>query len=105
MFLCYALMDPDLRLERMKGRPPGPDRYFRVALALALLAHLVVAGLDIRFGWSGPINTPLRLSGLLLYMVGTGLAVSAMCVNRFSPPPSASSPSAATRSSPPAPIG
>ena len=86
MFVCYACMDPGLREERVKGRPAGWDRYFRTALALGLLAHLLVAGLDVRYGWSSNIPTLARAAGLLLYTAGTGLAVSAMCFNRFFAP-------------------
>lgn len=86
MFVGYACMDPGLREERVKGRPPGWDRYFRVAMALGLLAHLVVAGVDVRYGWSAGIPTLARAAGLVLYTLGVGLAVSAMCFNRFFAP-------------------
>src|SRR5262245_50922023 len=54
--LGIGLMDPDLRRERMRPGPGGRSRQVRLLALPMILAHLVVAGLDVgRYGWSGPI--------------------------------------------------
>jgi protein-S-isoprenylcysteine O-methyltransferase Ste14 len=81
------LIDPDLKRERLRPGGAGVDRGFRPALAVLVLAHLVVAGLDAgRFGWSPEIAWPARAAGLVVYVAGVGLSLWAMAVNRFFSP-------------------
>lgn len=47
------------------------------------LSVLVVAGLDRRWGWTGPVPPAVPLTGLVLTSLGYGLTVWAMGVNRF----------------------
>ncbi|MBI5495071.1 MAG: isoprenylcysteine carboxylmethyltransferase family protein [Deltaproteobacteria bacterium] len=49
---------------------------------LPLLA-LVLAGLDRRHGWSGPVPPVVSLAGLLAMLAGTALTAWAMDTNRF----------------------
>lgn len=88
MFLSgIAFMDPDLRRERLHPGPGGRSRHVRFLALPMILAHLVVAGLDVgRFGWSGPI--PLAMQGMALvgYAVGMGFSLWAMASNRYFSP-------------------
>src|SRR4051812_19038784 len=58
-------IDPDLRRERLRPGPGGQDRYLRLIAMPFLLAHLVVAGLDVgRFHWSRPVPTGIQALAL-----------------------------------------
>ena len=83
-----SLMEPGLREERMSlKRRGGCDRSMRVMLLPFVVAHVVVAGLDVgRFGWSGPVRWEVHVVGLVGYCAGVALAVWAMAVNRFFAP-------------------
>ena len=82
-----ALMDPDLRRERLRPGGTGVDRGFRPMLTVLVLAHLVVAGLDAgRCGWTPQIGWAARGAGLVLYVAGVGLSLWAMAANRFFSP-------------------
>src|SRR3954465_4599396 len=77
-------IDPDLRRERLRPGPGGRDRYLRLIAMPFLLAHLIVAGLDVgRFHWSRPMPTGIRALSLVGYAAGMALAVCAMLSNRF----------------------
>ncbi|HEV8604515.1 MAG TPA: isoprenylcysteine carboxylmethyltransferase family protein [Tepidisphaeraceae bacterium] len=81
------VMDPELRKERMTfKRPAGADRSIRAFLLPFLLAHLAVAGLDARFGWTGPVALWIHVVGMIGYVAGVGLSVWAMAVNKFFAP-------------------
>jgi protein-S-isoprenylcysteine O-methyltransferase Ste14 len=82
-FATLMSMDPDLRRERMRPGPGEQDRHLRLLLILTLLAHLVVIGLDARFGWSADIPAAWRAVALAGYAAGFGWSVWAMHVNRF----------------------
>ena len=75
--------DPDLRRERMRPGPGEQDRHLRPLLLVTLLAHLVVIGLDARFGWSADVPVTLRAVALAAYAAGFAWAIWAMRVNRF----------------------
>ena len=80
-------IDPDLRRERLKPGPGGKDRYLRLIALPFILAHLIVAGLDVgRFHWSRPMPTGLQALALIGYTAGMALAVYAMLSNRFFSP-------------------
>jgi protein-S-isoprenylcysteine O-methyltransferase Ste14 len=80
-------IDPALRRERLKPGPGGEDRYLRLIALPFLLAHLIVAGLDVgRFHWSRPMPTGLQALALVGYTAGMALSVCAMLNNRFFSP-------------------
>jgi protein-S-isoprenylcysteine O-methyltransferase Ste14 len=87
MLTMLASIDPGLRRERFRGHGYGGiDRRLRGLIALCLLAHLLLAGFDLRFGWSPALSTPVHAAGLLVYTAGLALAIRAMVANRFFAP-------------------
>ena len=72
MAAMAATIDPELGRERLRPAPGGEDRHFRLKLLPLLLAMWVVAGLDIRFGWSHVPGWAHAL-GLALLAAGLGL--------------------------------
>ena len=87
MVIMVVSMDPDLRRERMeKKRQGGADRRLRALIALCIVAHLVLAGLDVRWGWSPAFPTWARAAALLAYAGAIAFAIRAMVVNRFFAP-------------------
>src|SRR4051794_7822274 len=71
-----ASIDPDLRRERLRPGPGGRDRYLRLIALPFLLAHLIVAGLDVgRFHWTRPMPGSVQAVALLGYAAGMALAV------------------------------
>jgi protein-S-isoprenylcysteine O-methyltransferase Ste14 len=80
----FTLMDPSLGQERLKPGPGATDAHLRRIIALLLLAHLVVVGLDVgRFQWSGFLAVPVRVVALVLFTAGLAFGQWAMVVNRF----------------------
>src|SRR3954467_14556592 len=80
-------IDPDLRKERLKPGPGGRDRYLRLIAFPFILAHLIVAGLDVgRFHWSPLMPTVVQAIALIGYTTGMALSVYAMASNRFFSP-------------------
>lgn len=81
-------MDPDLRRERLQpggDRNDGRahDRWFRLAMIPLVLLHLVVAGLDLRLGWTGSLPPLVHIVGLVLLAAALLLAAWAVRTNRF----------------------
>jgi len=91
---------PELVAER--GRPVGMPRWDRVLGGLWSLAQFVllplVAGLDVRFGWTGPVDLAWHLAGVLLFAAGLGLFGWAMIANAYSRRSPVSRPSVARSS-------
>ena len=80
-------MDPGLREERLRPGPGGRSRQIRFLALPMILAHLVVAGMDVgRFGWSGPIPFLVQAAALAGYSAAMGLSLWAMAANRFFSP-------------------
>ena len=80
-------IDPDLRRERLKPGPGGRDRYLRLIALPFILAHLIVAGLDVgRIHWTGPVPGGVQAVALFGYAAGMALSVCAMINNRFFSP-------------------
>lgn len=74
-------MYPDLLAERM--RPPSDrDRATRRLVALPFGAHLVVAGLDVRFGWSA-VPAVLQAMGIVSVVGGFALVAWTLLTNPF----------------------
>ena len=87
MTVAMSSIDPDLRRERLKPGPGGQDRYLRLIALPFILAHLIVAGLDVgRFHWSRPMPTGVQAVALIGYAAGMALSVYAMAANRFFSP-------------------
>lgn len=87
MTVGMSSIDPALRRERLKPAPGGQDRCLRLIALPFILAHLIVAGLDVgRFHWSGPMPAGVQALALIGYTAGMGLSVYAMLNNRFFSP-------------------
>jgi len=77
--------DPSLLAERL-GPRKGAKRWDTVimsVLGLMQLARYIVAGLDVRHGWSSPFSTAGQLVALVLCALGYVLMVWATASNRF----------------------
>lgn len=75
----------DLAEERMR---PGPgaknwDRAWLTVYGFSCFAILIIAGLDIRFGWPGAVPLGVQIAGLVGFAAAVGLIVWAMSVNIF----------------------
>src|SRR3954449_13334322 len=71
MLVGLSSIDPALRRERFKPGPGGRDRYLRLIALPFILAHLIVAGLDVgRFHWSQPTPAGIQTLALIGYAVG-----------------------------------
>lgn len=78
---------PELLAEREKGfrdeDVKGWDKWLAGLAAGMVLPLWVVAGLDVRFGWTGPMPIIIQLAGLLVNILGYGLFLWAMVSNAF----------------------
>ncbi len=85
MGLVLALtIDRDLARERRRPGAGGRDRVTQVILALAMVAQVVVACLDVgRFHWSDTVPPGVRALGLALLAAGYGLVMWSVAANRF----------------------
>lgn len=85
--LLLVPINPELLLERQKGfRDEGVkpwDKWVAGLAAGAILPMWVVAGLDVRFDWTGSIPTTLHLGGLLANVLGYALFLWAMVSNAY----------------------
>jgi protein-S-isoprenylcysteine O-methyltransferase Ste14 len=79
--------DPELLVERGKGsRAAGVKTWDKRITALSgatMITIWIVAGLDLRFGWSRPFSPAIHLSGLFFTALGYGLFLGAMVANPF----------------------
>ena len=76
----------DLIAERSRLQPGTKswDKVLAPVIAIAgPIVTWVVAGLDFRFQWSPPVAFWARLASLAALILGYGLVLWAMCVNRF----------------------
>lgn len=80
-YTILGRVSPALVTERMKP-PSDHDRATRRLSALPILAHLVLAGLDVRFGWS-TVPFVLVLSGFVLVSSGFVLVAWTLLTNPF----------------------
>ncbi|MEE9466137.1 MAG: isoprenylcysteine carboxylmethyltransferase family protein [Candidatus Neomarinimicrobiota bacterium] len=77
--------NPDLLAERL-GPKKGAKRWDTIMMSfigLAVLARLVVAGLDLRYGWTEGIPLGLQVAALVIAVLGYALGVWALAVNSF----------------------
>jgi protein-S-isoprenylcysteine O-methyltransferase Ste14 len=78
--------DPGLlaeRASRMGANTKPWDRVLLPLYGLSTLALLVIAGLDMRFDWSGRLPPWLQFVGLGLALAGNGLVTWSMVANPF----------------------
>lgn len=86
--LILVPINPDLLVERSRGvRAEGVKRWDKwltpFAAGILPMVCWILAGLDYRYGWSGPQPSWLHLSGLLGVLLGFGLFLWAMACNAF----------------------
>ncbi len=86
--LILVPLNPALLVERGKGLGDEGVKWWDrwvAALGGGVLPMLswVVAGLDVRYGWTGPLAEGWHLLGLLLNIVGYGVFLWAMAANAF----------------------
>jgi protein-S-isoprenylcysteine O-methyltransferase Ste14 len=86
--LILVPINPDLLVERGRGlRAEGVKRWDRWIASLAAgvmpIISWIVAGLDVRFGWTGPVPLGIHLVGGLGMALGFGLFLWAMASNAY----------------------
>jgi protein-S-isoprenylcysteine O-methyltransferase Ste14 len=82
--LVTAICPADLITERMQQLGAKEyDRKLVRLLNLVGLLPLLVAGLDLRFGWTGPMAVPVQAAAVILFLLGYGLFSWAILSNRF----------------------
>ena len=76
---------PDLLAERMgpKKGSKAWDTAIMSIVGLATIGRLVIAGLDVRYGWTGGIAFPIQMIALVVAVLGYALGVWAMASNAF----------------------
>jgi protein-S-isoprenylcysteine O-methyltransferase Ste14 len=77
------LSDPSLHRERRAPGPGNQDRLTRLVGGPLLLAHWVVAGLDLGRLHLSPVALELRVAGIIVYAACMVVLLWAMNVNRF----------------------
>jgi protein-S-isoprenylcysteine O-methyltransferase Ste14 len=85
--LAMVLFNPELIAERTRGLRPDTKGWDRAVVnlygfAIGLLTPLI-AGLDIRFGWSQQIPLAVPVLALLFALLGFGVGSWAVALNRF----------------------
>ncbi|MEN6576649.1 MAG: isoprenylcysteine carboxylmethyltransferase family protein [Phycisphaerales bacterium] len=82
-----ARRHPDLIAERVRfthhENDKPWDRRLVAWVALGLVLIPLVAGLDARFGWSGPFTLPAKVLSLILILAGYAWGTYALLENRF----------------------
>jgi protein-S-isoprenylcysteine O-methyltransferase Ste14 len=85
--LLLIPIQPELLAERERGMWDQEvkkwDRWIAAAAAGALVPLLVVAGLDVRFQWTGPMPLASHVAGLVFNVTGYALFLWAMVSNAF----------------------
>lgn len=83
--LVGILRNPGLLAERLGPRKGAKtwDTVIMGIVALAIIARCIVAGLDVRFGWSTGISLPFQIATLAVAMLGYALVVWATAANAF----------------------
>lgn len=78
-----AVADPGMIRERVQPGPGSQDRFTQPASVVLLLAHWLVAGLDVgRFQWS-PVPPAVQIAGLIGYAACLVMLLWCLRVNRF----------------------
>lgn len=76
---------PELIAERVGPRKgaKGWDMAIMTMVGLATIGRLVVAGMDVRFGWTTGIIFPIQMIALVVAVLGYAFGVWALAVNAF----------------------
>lgn len=88
LLLASFLMIPSRREvveERSKGAKGGKkwDRWLTQLMIIPSLGLLVLTGLDQRWNWTEPLPLWLRLSGVVIFILGYALVLWAMYTNKY----------------------
>lgn len=79
--------NPELIAERARQFTPETKKWDRILATLwglmSAIVALLVAGLDVRFGWSPQIPLTVQLIAMLLHMLGSAFAGWALVSNAF----------------------
>jgi len=86
--LVLVPINPELLAERQEGfRAEGTKRWDKwlaaVSISFGTVVLWVVAGLDVRFGWTGGMALALHITGLAAYILGYVIFLWAMAANAF----------------------
>jgi len=86
--LVLVPINPELLAERQEGfRAEGTKRWDKwlagVSISFGTVVLWVVAGLDVRFGWTGGMELALHITGLAAYILGYVIFLWAMAANAF----------------------
>ena len=86
--LILVPLNPDLLVERGKGiRTEGVKAWDRWVAPLAggvmPFISWILAGLDVRFGWTGPVGLAWHLIGMLGLVTGLGIFLWALASNAY----------------------
>lgn len=83
--LVLILRSPDLIAERLGPRKGAKtwDTAIMSIVGLATIARCMVAGLDVRFGWTTGISLPFQIATLAVAVLGYALVVWATASNAF----------------------
>ena len=71
------------RFAKVKGVEPGDRALVAIVATVGPLAVLLVAGLDHRFRWSGPLPGAVTAAAVAAALAGAALVTWAMAVNKF----------------------
>jgi len=73
-------------IEERSGRKADAKKWDSTlvsAMSIMGLVALLVAGLDVRFGWSGPLPMPVEAAGMVLLVSGYAIVDWATVTNKF----------------------
>jgi protein-S-isoprenylcysteine O-methyltransferase Ste14 len=85
--LLLIPIDPEVLAERQKGMwnagVKSWDKWITSLTGGLMILSWIVAGLDVRFQWTGPLPQAYHLGGLLVTVLGYALFMWAMASNAF----------------------
>ncbi len=84
--IILLTMDPDLRAERAARSIKATKTWDKVVSAVAAVSQLgmlVVAGLDVRNGWSAEVSPALQVAALVVMALSLLLGVWAIASNKY----------------------
>jgi len=85
--ITFFFVDPELIAERSRRRHPDQKGWDKVIFGLyGTIEGLfipVIAGLNVRFRWPPDVNPWVQVLAMLVYILGWGLHLWAMRVNRY----------------------
>ena len=85
--LILIPINPELLAERQKGiyaeGVKAWDKWLTTLAGGLMYFPWIIAGLDLRFGWSAPLPLALHLGGLIVHVLGYALFLWAMASNAF----------------------